>query len=128
MDKDVKLRYLKIALIILGIFFIVGVYPLVEWYKIGWQWTPPQDDYEQMIVGIYATMGVFYILASRDPTKYLSFIWFSVWANIVHATIMLYQSIIDLNNIAHLWGDVPALYIAAFIIAWLTPKGNDQVA
>lgn len=73
-------------------------------------------------MGIYATMGAFMIIVAKNPIKNISFIWFVVWVNFVHATIMLYQSLIDMENIHHLWGDVPALYIVAIIIAILAPK------
>ena len=117
-----KYTGLKIALVVFGLFFIFGVYPLMEFVKVGWQWSPPQIEYEQMIMGIYATMGAFMVIIAKNPVKNISFIWFVVWVNIVHATIMLYQSLIDMENIHHLWGDVPALYIVAIIIAILAPK------
>jgi len=41
-----------------------------------------------MIVGIYATLGVFLILTARDPLAHLSLIWFTVWSSVVHSGIM----------------------------------------
>ena len=64
-----------------------------------------------MIFGIYATLGVFLIIASRDPMAHKSLIWFTVWSSFVHGTIMAVQSIADIRHIRHLWGDVLALIV-----------------
>jgi hypothetical protein len=77
-----------------------------------------------MIVGIYATMGVFLIIASRNPLAHLSLIWFTVWSSIVHGGIMTIQSLVNPQNRGHLLGDVPALFITAIVLAALTPRGE----
>ena len=45
-----------------------------------------------MILGVYATLGVFLIVASRDPLAHRSLIWFAVWSSVVHGLIMAVQS------------------------------------
>jgi len=61
-----------------------------------------------MILGIYATLGVFLMIASRDPMAHRSLIWFTVWSSIVHGVIMAAQSVANPQHIGHLWGDVLA--------------------
>src|SRR5262249_34883679 len=78
--------------------------------------------YLQMILGVYATLGVFLMLASRNPLANLSLIWFTVWSSVVHALIMAAQALVNPEQIAHLWGDVPALLVIASILALLTPR------
>jgi hypothetical protein len=75
-----------------------------------------------MIVGIYATLGVFLIRAARDPLAHLSLIWFTVWSSVVHGSIMAVQSFAHPAHRAHLLGDVPALFIVAIVLAVLTPR------
>jgi hypothetical protein len=75
-----------------------------------------------MIVGIYATLGVFLILAARDPYANLSLIWFTVWSSIVHSGIMAVQAFTEPGQVGHLAGDVPALLIIAVALAVLTPR------
>jgi hypothetical protein len=77
-----------------------------------------------MIIGMYATLGIFLILAARDPLKHLSLIWFAVWSSIVHAGIMAVQSFDDMHNMGHLYGDVLALFLMAAVLAVLTPRTN----
>ena len=55
MDRSLLLR---VALIAFGVAFLL-VYPLMLAWPSGWAWQPRQHEYEQMIVGIYATLGVF---------------------------------------------------------------------
>ena len=75
-----------------------------------------------MIIGIYATLGVFLIWASRDPEAHLSLIWFTVWSSVVHGGIMGVQAIVDPTERGHLLGDVPALFFVAIVLALLTPR------
>ena len=81
--------------------------------------------YLMMIIGAYATLGVFLIFASRDPYAYKSIIWFTVWSSIVHAAIMAAQSFSDGTERGHLIGDVPALPPIAIVLAVLMPR-NEQ--
>jgi uncharacterized protein DUF6632 len=79
--------------------------------------------YLEMILGVYATLGVFLLAASRNPLANLSLIWFTVWSSVVHAGIMAMQSLANSENRGHLLGDVPALLIVAAVLAFLTPRG-----
>jgi len=123
MQQDEKLKYLKIALYLFGAIFIVGVPAMMMWiWPSGWGWTPAQPEYEQMIMGVYATLGVFLILAAKDPLANASLIWFTVWSSIVHGGIMLIQAILDETEKANLLGDVPALFLVAIVLWYLMPK------
>jgi hypothetical protein len=123
MSPEIKLKYLKIALIAFGIIFIFGVYPLMMWiWPSGWGWTPRQAEYELMIIGIYATLGVFLIRASKDPLSHLSLIWFTVWSSLVHGGIMLVQAMVDSTERMNMLGDIPALFLAAFVLWYLVPE------
>lgn len=118
------MNYLRWALIITGLIFIFGVFPLMHLWPSGWRWDPSQYKYEQMIVGVYATLGVFLLRAAKDPLKNLSLIWFTVWSSIVHGTIMLLQALYDTKELPHLWGDIPALYLIAIVLGLLAWKAQ----
>ena len=75
-----------------------------------------------MILGIYATLGVFLMLAARNPMAHRSLIWFTVWSSIVHGVIMAAQSLTNPQHVGHLWGDVLALVAVAAVLAVLTPR------
>ena len=120
-----KRRYLQIALIIIGIVFL-SVYPLMQLWPSGWVWLPRQYEYEQMMIGVYGTLGIFLIWASRRPEKHLSLIWFTFWSSIVHGTIMGIQAIADKTESAHLYGDVAALWVAVVLLGVFTPRRVTQ--
>lgn len=127
MHREAKLYYLKIALYVIGTMFIFGVYPMMMWiWPSGWAWTPRQPEYEQMILGVYATLGVFLVRAARDPLGNASLIWFTIWSSFVHGAIMLVQAVIDDTERANLLGDVPALFGVALVLWYLMP-GRSRV-
>jgi len=123
MDQADRIKYLRIALLAVGVIFILGIYPLTILWPSGWSWHAGQSDYLQMILGIYATLGVFLLVASRNPLAHLSLIWFTVWSSLVHGGIMAVQSVASPEHMGHLWGDVLALFVVAAVLAVLTPRG-----
>ena len=129
MEVGIQIRYLKIALVAIGAFCVVGVYPLTIYWPSGWAWhMGGQSLYLQMIIGIYATLGVFLIIAAKNPLDHLSLIWFAVWSSVVHGAVMTVQALTGPGQKGHLMGDVPALFIAAIVLAALTPRGMDARA
>ena len=121
-DAD-RVKYLKAVLLVVGVIFIAGIYPLTVLWPSGWTWNTGQSEYLQMILGIYATLGVFLVIASRNPLAHRSLIWFTVWSSVVHGGIMAAQSLANAQYMGHLWGDVLALFVVAIILALFTPRG-----
>jgi hypothetical protein len=121
-----RVKYLRVALMAVGVIFIVGIYGLVMIWPSGWSWhSGPSHSlphYLQMILGVYATLGVFLLIASRNPLANLSLIWFTVWSSVIHAAIMAAQALANPEHMGHLWGDVPALLVVAAVLALLTPR------
>jgi hypothetical protein len=128
MNTADRVKFLRVALIVVGLIFLVGVYPLTILWPTGWAWHHTgQSVYLQMILGIYATLGVFLLMASRDPLSNRSLIWFTVWSSVVHGGIMAAQAIVYPEHRGHLLGDVPALLIVAIILAVLMPRASGTV-
>ena len=122
MNPETREKYLKLALRLFGVIFML-VYPLSIVWPSGWQWHGGEGAYYfQMIVGVYATLGVFLILAANKPAEHRSLIWFTVWSSVVHALIMAVQAIGDDAERGHLVGDVPALLLVAAVLGFLVPK------
>jgi sulfite exporter TauE/SafE len=98
------------------------LYPLAVVWPSGWAWhhgAPYESDYFMMIVGLYVTLGLFLCNAARHPENNVSLIWFTVWSSVVHAAVMAVESVKGAHHMGHLWGDVPALLIAAVVLAVL---------
>ena len=113
--------FLRIALVVFGLTFIFGIYALGIVWPSGWAWhagAPYESQYFMMIVGVYATLGVCLLNASRNPRAHRSLIWFTVWSSVVHAGIMAVQSM-PAAHCGHLLGDVPALFLVAIVLGGL---------
>ena len=114
------------ALRLFGVIFCL-VYPLAMFWPSGWAWhegTPASNDYFLMIVGVYATLGVFLFRAARNPAANASLIWFTVWSSVVHAAVMAYESIRNPMQGGHLMGDVPALLLVAIVLGGLMSRAQ----
>lgn len=110
---------LRVALLIVGLIFLIGLLPLTMIWPAGFMWEPRQTEYEQMIIGVYAVLGIFLIIASRNPAEHRSLIWFTVWSSLIHGLIMLAQALRDPVERPNLMGDVPALILIAVVLAFL---------
>src|SRR5262245_59469818 len=111
---------LKVALAVVGAAFLL-IYPLSIVWPSGWAWhagAPYDSEYFMMIAGVYATLGVFLLMAARNPQAHRSLIWFTVWSSVVHAAIMAVQSM-PTEHRWHLMGDVPALLLFAIVLGGL---------
>jgi hypothetical protein len=77
-------RALKVLLVVLGLLFSAGVYPLRMMVK--------QDPALAMMMSLYATLGVFLLLAARNPSEHRSLIAFTAWSSFAHAALMGVQA------------------------------------
>jgi hypothetical protein len=119
-------RYLRIAMILVGIAFLL-IYPLTKIWASGWVWQPDQSESLQMIIGVYATLGIFLLWASQNPQAHRSLIWFTVWSSAVHGLIMGVQAVIDPAERGHLLGDVPAMILVAIVLGVLASTQSSQI-
>jgi len=116
-----RLNYLKLALRIVGIVATFGFYPLTVFWPSGWAWSSGRSEYLEMIIALYATLGIFLLVASRDPDRHLGLVSFAIWSSVVHGAVMAIQSMLNPMHIHHLYGDVPALFVIAAVLAFLSP-------
>jgi len=128
MSNATRDRYLRLALVTTGIVFIFGIGTLMRLWPAGFAWTPGQPEYEQMFVAVYATLGVFLLLASRAPGEYRQLILFAAWSSIVHGLVMGVQALVDSTERTHLLGDVPALVIIGLALLTLAPRTTGAAA
>ena len=77
---------LKVVLVLVGLVFAAGIYPVVTSVRDGWQ--ANKEDALPMALSLYVTLGIFLLLAARNPSANRSVIAFAAWANIAHAAVM----------------------------------------
>jgi len=80
----IRERALKIVLILVGLFFFAAIYP-----AIGGLHNPVNSDTgDTMQMAIYATLGIFLLIAARNPAAHRSLIAFAAWSSFAHAAVM----------------------------------------
>ena len=122
-------RALKVVLVVVGLIFLFGVYPLMMFlWSSGWRWQPNQPEYEQMILGVYATLGIFLLLAARNPSENRSLIAFTAWSSLAHAVLMGSQAMLNLVARSELIGVAVLAVIGVALIALAPPKQATKAA
>jgi hypothetical protein len=102
-------RALKIVLVVVGVLFCAALYPLVLMVK--------QDPALAMMMSLYATLGIFLLLASRNPSAHRSLIAFAAWSSFAHATVMGVQSYLNFIARRELIGSAVFILIGVALIA-----------
>ena len=82
----VRERVLRVVLILVGLLFLALAYPGLMFFS--------RSPGVAMIMSIYVTLGVFILLAARDPAANRSLIAFAGWANVAHASVMIVQGVL----------------------------------
>jgi uncharacterized protein DUF6632 len=90
------------------------------------RWEPLAKHIELMLEGVYFVWGVFFFRAARNPQRYLSFIDFTIWANIVHGLIMVPQSHVIPGFHYKLVTDVAYCLILSGGLIVLRPNGLER--
>src|SRR6266852_8863444 len=84
-------RALKVVLVLVGLLFSAGIYPVVTSVRSGWE--ANKEDALPMILSLYVTLGVFLLLAARNPSANRSVIAFAAWSSFAHGSVMAVMSI-----------------------------------
>ncbi len=122
MTGTTRIAALRYTLIAVGATFTFGLYPLMQFWPSGWSWGVGHSHYQMMIVGVYATLGIFLIAAARDPLANRSLIWFTIVSSAVHAVVMGAEALMDPAETGHLVGDVPALVLVTVALVVLMTR------
>jgi hypothetical protein len=111
-------RVLKVVLVVVGLIFSALVYPMILFVKV--------EPALSMMMSLYVTLGIFLLLASRNPSGHRSLIAFTAWSSFVHAALMGFQAF--RNFVAHgeLVG-VAVLILIGIALMVLAPKERPVV-
>ena len=104
----IRERTLRIVLVLVGLIFVAGVYPLITSVRSSWQ--ANKEDPLPMGLSLYVMMGVFLLVAARNPAANRGVIIFVGWLNIAHAAVMTVMAV-------HLPNERADMLIASAIFA-----------
>ena len=109
---------LKIVLAVVGVIFLALAYPLIVFAR--------QDPAMSMMFSLYFTLGVFLLLAIRDPRANRSLIAFTAWSSLAHAVVMGTQAMRNMVAYGEMGGVVALIVIGVALIA-LAPAGREPI-
>jgi hypothetical protein len=113
-------RALKVVLVLVGLLFSALVYPMTMFAK--------QEPALAMMMCLYATLGIFLLLAARNPTANRSLIAFTAWSSIAHAAFMGMQALRNFVARGELIGVTVLFIIGIALIALAPPKQSGELA
>src|SRR5213594_894458 len=114
-------RALQVVLVVWGVLTVVAnIYPLVTSFLAGLR--PTAGTAAPMFWTMYATLGVFLVLAARNPSAYRSLIAFAVWSSFAHAAVMALMTIQLPTKRGELLVGVAATALPAVLLFVLAPS------
>jgi hypothetical protein len=106
-------RALKVVLVLVGLLFSASAYPLMIFL---WQ-----EPGLAMMLSLYVTLGIFLLLAARNPSAGRSLIAFTAWSSFAHAIVMVVQAFHDASERRHFLDGSAALVVIGLALIALAP-------
>src|ERR1700726_2699970 len=92
----IRERALKAMLVVAGLLFLAGIYPLTIFFR--------SEAALAMMLSVYITLGIFLLIAARNPSANRSLIAFTAWSSFAHAAVMAVTSFSKGGDRGDLWG------------------------
>jgi peptidoglycan/LPS O-acetylase OafA/YrhL len=109
-------RVLKVVLVLVGSVFSAGVYPVADSL---WHQNPSMYTFDMML-SLYVALGIFLLIAVRNPSANRSLIAFTAWSCFAHAAVMAVTSFSKGGYRGDIWG-VAVLAIIGIALILLAP-------
>jgi FtsH-binding integral membrane protein len=119
-------RALKIVLVLVGLLFLAGVYPLTM--SLWQQSHQSHSGSEPMMLSVYVTLGIFLLLAARNPRANRNLVAFTAWSSFAHAAVMFIQAFQIASERGELLVAVALLGIVGVALVALAPKQSAELA
>jgi hypothetical protein len=114
----IRERALKVALVVVGLLFTAGIYPVTMIL-----WNRDQSSYTDAMMGsLYITLGVLLLMAVRNPSAHRSLIAFAAWSSVAHGAVMAIMAFRGASERDLLWGVAAFAIIGTTLIALAPPK------
>ena len=111
-------QVLKVVLVLVGLLFLALGYPLTMFLR--------REPALAMMFSLYVTLGIFLLLAVRDPSAHRSLIAFTAWSSFVHAAVMAVQAFQNWIERGELVGVVVLVVIGVALIALAPAKESAE--
>ena len=122
-----------LTLLIFGILATAFLFKIPEFNPGGsFHWLIWDDVYGHvapMLIVIYLTWGIFFIIAAKDPARYLTFLDFTMWANLGHGLLMIPMALFGAMYHSKFLTDIPfILFLSLGLYVWRLDENKTEVA
>jgi hypothetical protein len=135
-EQETSLRKSALVMRILGWLLAVGLLPMVFIYPPGFMWGaapegipiigpahPPSPydglhPYLFMLWALYCAYGILLIRGAKDPHRNVALFDFGILSSVLHGLVMIPQVFFYPNEHAHLWSDIPFIFVMAAVL-WI---------
>jgi len=115
-------RALKVVLVVIGLLFSAGLLPVMDSL-----WHQNQSMYTfDMMLSLYVALGIFLLIASRNPSANRSLIAFTAWSSFSHAGVMAVTAFSKGGYRGDLWGVAVLVIIGVVLIVLAPPKPSGE--
>ena len=115
-------RALKVVLVLVGLAFSAGVFPVAESL-----WRQNQSMYTfDMMLSLYVALGIFLLIAARNPSANRSLIAFTAWSCFAHAAVMAVTAFSKGGYRGDLWGVAVLVIIGVALIVLAPAKQSGE--
>jgi hypothetical protein len=112
-------RALKTVLVVVGLLFSATIYPLMKSSSL-WQ-SNQSEDIEPMMLSLYVALGIFLLIAVRNPSANRSLIAFTAWSSFAHAAVMVVQAFQNASHRGGLLGAAATFIVIGVALIALAP-------
>ncbi len=118
----IRKKTLQAVLVLVGLLFTAGIYPLIGAVRETWQ--ANKESAEPMFISLYVALGIFLLLAARNPAANRSLIAYAAWGNLAHAAVMAVMAIHISQRTGLLTGSAVFSAIGIMLLALAPAKGE----
>jgi len=115
-------RALQIVLVLVGLLFSAAILPVVG----GLRDPAHSDTGDTMMMGLYCTLGIFLLIAARNPSAHRSLIAFAAWSSFAHAVVMSTQGFEIASQRSGFLGGSAVLVVIGLALIVLTPRKQPE--
>ncbi len=112
---NAALRRFSVVMVLFGLVFIFVLPFAPEVLPDQFRWFHPMVNLadEHMILAMYMALGICFLMGARDPARASIIIDYTIISSILHGAVMFYHAFALEGEMAHMWGDVPLLFVIA---------------
>ena len=115
-------RALKIVLVLVGVLFSAAIYP-----AIGGLLDPANSDTgDTMMMSLYFALGIFLLIAVRNPPAHGSLIAFAAWSSFAHALVMSLLGLEIASERSGFLGASAILVVIGIVLIVLAPRKHPE--